>query len=447
MNLGFIGVGYVGLVTGAVQAEGGHHVTCLDIDEQKINSLNQGVMPFFEPGLEELVKRNVLAGRLKFSCNYPETIKANDIFFICVDTPSKEDGTAELKYVKSVAETIAKYMNGRKIIVNKSTVPPGTAKLVHEYVTNELNKRNENHPFSIVSNPEFLAEGSAVSDCLNPDRVVIGASDNAARDQMVKLYTDIKIPRDKIVTTDTTSAEMGKYASNLLLASKVSLINELANISEKYGADIDEVAGIVGKDNRIGSKFLRAGPGFGGSCFPKELAAIQHIAKKVGCSASVSHAVKRVNKRQKKVLGNKIIDHFKESGPAGKTVAVLGLSFKPKTDDMRQAPSIVLVKQLLREGFKVKVYDPMAMSNAKKILGEKCSIEWCVDLNTVAKDADALALVTEWDEFREMDLAGVKESMKGNAFFDSRRLFDPELMAKHGFYYSCIGRAPINVEA
>jgi UDPglucose 6-dehydrogenase len=443
MKLLIIGAGYVGLVTGSCMAEMGHHVTCLDIDENKIAELNKGKIPFYETGLEELVKRNIDAGRLTFTSNYEDSVPQSDVCFICVHTPMSEDGQADLTFVKNVAKAIATHMDCYKVIVNKSTVPVGTAALVHDIIANTLESREKSIEFDVVSNPEFLTEGCAVANCMKPDRVVLGVNNPRVAMIMKEIYSPFMLSHDRLITMDIPSAEMTKYAANIMLASRVSLMNELAGICEQVGANIDTVRIGIGSDQRIGYKFIYAGAGFGGSCLPKDLRALQALARSNGCPSPMLHAIEEVNEKQKTLMGNKITEYFNErEGISGKVIGILGLSFKPDTDDMRRAPSITLIQQLLDAGAKVRLFDPIAMDQAKKVIPDHASIYWAKDEEDVANTTDALTLITEWKQFRLLNFTQLKKRMNGCAFFDGRNQYTPQKMVEAGFDYISIGKQP-----
>jgi UDPglucose 6-dehydrogenase len=443
MKISVIGTGYVGLVTGTCLAESGNDVICMDIDERKIEMLNAGVVPIYEPGLEELIKRNVAHGRLNFTTDMAHAVRNSDIIFIAVGTPPGEDGSADLKYVLGVAREIGKYMNGYKVVINKSTVPVGTGDKVRAAVASKTR-----HKFDVVSNPEFLKEGSAVDDFMKPDRVVIGADNAKAFEIMQELYAPFVRKGDRILDMDIRSAEMTKYASNAMLATKISFINEMANLCASLGADIDSVRRGMGYDKRIGFEFLFPGVGYGGSCFPKDVKALVQTAKDHGLEAKILKAVETVNERQKMVLFEMILNHFRDnpakrerkSNPplAGKAIAVWGLSFKPRTDDMREAPSVVIINNLLRSGAEVRAHDPVASDEARKIF--KSRVALMEDGYETLRGADALAVVTEWNEFRTPDFQKMKKLMKKPIIFDGRNIYNQEELKKMGFTYYGIGR-------
>ena len=443
MEILIIGTGYVGLVTGACFAEMGYRVTCLDINQDKIEKLKRGEIPIFEPGLEEIVKRNSAAKRLTFTSNYKEAVERATICFLAVDTPVGPSGSADLRSITSAATCLAEHLNGYKIIVNKSTAPCGTCEHIRKTIRNTLNKRDSHIAFDVVSNPEFLKEGSAVSDFMRPDRVIVGCDNDKVVEAMRDLYKPFMLSTDRLYFMDIASAELTKYAANAMLATRISFMNWMSHLCEKTGADITEIRKGIGSDKRIGFAFLWAGAGFGGSCFPKDLKALQAIAEANDVSASLIHSVIAINQKQKEFLFEKIYSYFSDRGGLdGKTIGLLGLSFKPDTDDMREAPSLVLIEKLLNEGANLQLFDPVAMPNAKEILGDTPHISWCQDVLEAAHGVDALVLVTEWKEFRLLDFASLLEKMKGKAFFDGRNQYDPQEMAKRGFDYLSIGRAP-----
>jgi len=442
MRILIIGTGYVGLVTGTCLAEMGHHVTCLDINQAKIDGLNNGIIPIYEPGLEEMVKRNVKAHRLHFTTDYAESIAQSLVCFIAVDTPVTPEGNADLQYVERVAISIAEHMTEYRIIVNKSTVPVGTAKFVGDTIQEVLDRRSVSIDFDVVANPEFLKEGNAVNDCMKPDRVILGTDSPKALAVMQEIYAPFMLSHDRLIVMDIPSAELTKYAANAMLATRISFMNELAGLCELTGADINKIRKGIGSDKRIGYSFLYAGPGFGGSCLPKDIRALQSQGKALGYEMPIVAAAEHINNRQKKVVGEKMIDYFSlRGGLAGKTIGILGLAFKPDTDDMREAASLILISQLLHSGATVKLFDPVAMDNAKKLLPDSPSIIWCTDELETAADADALALMTEWKQFRFLDFDAIIAKMKGRAFFDGRNQYNPQDMVKKGFDYFCIGQA------
>lgn len=448
MEILVIGTGYVGLVSGTCFAEMGHHVTCLDINENKIRQLRQGHIPIYEPGLEEMVKRNVKTKRLKFSTDYADSIAGAKVVFITVDTPHMENGEADLRFVKNVATSIAQHMSEHLIIVNKSTVPIGTARFVEEIVQGILQQRGLSIGFDVVSNPEFLKEGNAIQDFMKPDRVIIGTDSAHAAQMMQEIYSPFMLSHERLMIMDIASAEMTKYAANAMLATRISFMNELSGLCELLGADINKVRKGIGSDNRIGYKFLYPGPGFGGSCLPKDISALRKQADRVAYETPLIDAVDLVNERQKQVMGHKVFKYFEKlSGLSDKTVAIYGLSFKPDTDDMREAPSLVLIQQLLKQQAKLRLFDPVAMDNAKKLIPDHPDITWCNDELDAATGAHAIVLMTEWKQFRFLDFTKIIQVMKGKAFFDGRNQYFPKEMVKKGFDYISIGQAPLYVEA
>lgn len=436
MHLLIIGTGYVGLVTGACFAEMGHHVICLDIDAEKITALQNGVIPFFEPGLEELVKRSIHAGRLSFTTDYTAAVQSSEVCFIAVPTPSKPDGSCDLSYVLSAARSVASAMIGYRIIVTKSTVPVGTAAKIRQTIEATLSYPI---PFDIVSNPEFLKEGAAVTDCMKPDRIILGVESPQAAETLKEIYAAFNLNRDRILIMDTASAEMTKYVANAMLATRISFMNEIAGLCEKLGADIHHVRVGIGSDVRIGYHFLYAGAGYGGSCFPKDIRALQAMAREVNHDTPLLSAVEAVNERQKKLLAKKIDRYFaKTGGIQSKTLAIWGLSFKPDTDDLREAPALKLIEELLERGALLRLFDPIAMPKAQKILNHP-SITWCLDEYQAAEGADAIALVTDWKQFRFVDHKTLLKTMRGKAFFDGRNQYKKDEMTAHGFHYHGIG--------
>ncbi len=443
MRISVIGTGYVGLVTGTCLAESGNDVICMDVDSKKIGMLNSGKVPIYEPGLEELIKRNVEHGRLTFTTDMVNAVRTSELIFIAVGTPPGEDGSADLKYVISAAREIGRHMNGYKIIINKSTVPVGTGDKVRAAIASQTKRK-----FDVVSNPEFLKEGAAVEDFMKPDRVVIGANSAKAKEIMLDLYAPFVRKGDRILIMDIKSAEMTKYASNAMLATKISFINEMANICAGLGADIDSVRRGMGYDRRIGFEFLFPGVGYGGSCFPKDVKALAQTAQDINVDAQLLRSVEAVNERQKSLLSGMILRHFSGSAGqksvkskkplTGKTIAVWGLSFKPKTDDMREAPSVVIINNLLRAGAAVNAHDPVAMNEARKIF--KNRINYMEQDYDALRGADALAVVTEWSEFRNPDFKKIKKLMKKPVIFDGRNIYTREELLKAGFTYYGIGR-------
>ena len=439
MNVAIVGTGYVGLVTGTCFSEMGVHVTCVDVDERKIEALNQGIVPIYEPGLETLVKKNMKSGRLKFTTRLEDVINNVDIVFSAVGTPPDEDGSADLKYVLEVARTIGKNMNRYVLVVTKSTVPVGTARLVKEAINEELKKRGVDIEFDVASNPEFLKEGNAVKDFMSPDRVVVGVESERAHKLMARLYKPFMIVSDRLIFTDIPSAEMIKYAANSMLATRISFMNDIANLCELVGADVNMVRKGIGSDTRIGKKFLYAGCGYGGSCFPKDVKALIKTAEDKGYPMRVLKAVEEVNADQKLVLYRKIVNYYGgEDKLQGKTVAMWGLAFKPETDDMREAPSLVLIDLLLQAGANVKVYDPVAMDECRRRIGD--SVTYAHDMYDAVSDADALMLVTEWKELRMPNVNRLLDNMRGRLILDGRNILDSEELQQAGFEYHCIGR-------
>jgi len=429
MDISIIGTGYVGLVTGACLADIGHKVICSDIDEEKITQLNRGQIPIYEPGLDELVSRNKENKRISFTCNIRKAIENSKVVFIAVGTPPDKSGNADLSFVFQVAHDIAASLNEYKVIVNKSTVSVGTAKKVKEII---MKNRTRDIPFSMVSNPEFLREGSAIKDVFEGDRIVIGVEDDEAAKIMLQLYRPLNLPMQ---LTDIASAELIKYASNAFLATKISFINELANLCEKVGADITEVAKGMGADSRIGSSFLKAGIGYGGSCFPKDVKAITATAEQFGCELKTIRSAMEVNQKQREIVSQKIVDCI--VGIQEPTVALLGLSFKPDTDDIREAPSLYIIEKLTAMGVSIKAYDPIAMEKVKELYPD---IEYCKDVYEACLRADAAVFVTEWDEFFDIDFHRLKNNMRQQAIIDARNIFQPEKIRSMGFKYVSIGR-------
>jgi UDPglucose 6-dehydrogenase len=440
MKLLVIGTGYVGLVTGTCMAEMGHKVTCLDIDKGKIERLNQGLIPIYEPGLEEMVLRNVKAKRLYFSTDYKKSVLEAAICFITVDTPVGPQGEPNLSFVTNVAKSIGQNMEAYRVIVNKSTVPIGTARLVRSIISDTLKARGVDIPFDVVSNPEFLKEGNAVNDFMKPDRVIIGSDSPQATELMKKIYAPFMLSHERFLIMDIASAELTKYASNAMLATRISFMNELADLCERSGADINNIRMGLGADKRIGYQYLYAGPGYGGSCLPKDLKGLLHQSAKLGLCLKVVEAVEQVNEQQRLSLGNKIKSYFEDLSQV--TLAVLGLAFKAETDDMRESPALTLISQLLKYGAHLRLFDPVAMPNAKKLLPDTPAITWCESELEAAENVDAIALMTDWKQFRFLNFTEILQKMKGRAFFDARNQYSCQEMANKGFDYFSIGRQP-----
>ena len=436
MNIAIVGTGYVGLVSGACFAEMGVDVTCVDIDQNKIDRLLLGEIPIYEPGLEDMVKRNVEAGRLHFTTDLTSCLDDVEVVFSAVGTPPDEDGSADLKYVLAVARTFGRHIKKYTILVTKSTVPVGTAQKVKAVIQEELDKRGEKVAFEVASNPEFLKEGAAVKDFMTPDRVVVGTESIRACKIMSRLYKPFMLSGERMIFTDIPSAEMIKYAANSMLATRISFMNDIANLCEQVGADVNMVRKGVGSDTRIGKKFLYAGCGYGGSCFPKDVKALIKTAEQNGCEMKVLKAVEEVNEKQKSILFEKLQRHYAGS-LKGRTIALWGLAFKPETDDMREAPALVLIDKLTGSGCMVKVYDPIAMGECKRRIGDK--VIYCKDMYDAVGDADALLLVTEWKEFRMPSFAVLEKTMAGKVIVDGRNIYDKEEVAEHGFVYYKIG--------
>ncbi len=435
MKIVVVGTGYVGLVTGTCLAEVGVDVTCVDVDKQKIENLKNGILPIYEPGLDKLVHRNTEKGRLSFSTSLPEAIKDAEVAFIAVGTPPGEDGSADLKYVLAVAREIGENMNDYGVVITKSTVPVGTAAKVRNEIQMALDKRSLNIDFDVASNPEFLKEGAAVNDFMKPDRIVVGVESNKAREILERLYHPFTLNGHPVIFMDIPSAEMTKYAANAMLATKISFMNDIANLCEIMGADVNLVRKGIGSDPRIGNKFIYPGIGYGGSCFPKDVKALVRTARENGFEMRILQSVEDVNEDQKTVLFNKVKKRY--GNLAGMHFAMWGLSFKPNTDDMREAPSLVIINKLLEAGATVSAYDPVAMEEARHDLGD--SITYAKDEYDALKGADALLIVTEWPEFRIPDYKEVKEALKEPVIFDGRNIFERETMKKHNFEYHCIG--------
>lgn len=436
MNIAIVGTGYVGLVSGTCFAEMGIDVTCVDVDAHKISRLLRGEIPIYEPGLEDMVRRNVDAGRLHFTTDLAACLDQVEVVFSAVGTPPDEDGSADLKYVLSVAKTFGRHIRKYTILVTKSTVPVGTAQKVRAAIQAELDKRGEAVEFDVASNPEFLKEGAAVKDFMTPDRVVVGVDSERARKIMTRLYKPFMLSGERMIFTDIPSAEMIKYAANSMLATRISFMNDIANLCELVGADVNMVRKGIGTDTRIGKKFLYAGCGYGGSCFPKDVKALIRTAEQNGYDMKVLKAVEEVNERQKSVLYEKLLRHY-DGELKGRTIALWGLAFKPETDDMREAPALVLIDKLIGAGCAVKVYDPIAMEECRRRIGDK--VAYCKDMYEAAVDADALMLVTEWKEFRMPSFAVLNKTMNGKTIVDGRNIYDRDEVAEHGFTYYKIG--------
>jgi len=439
MNVTVIGTGYVGLVTGACLADAGNSVLCLDLDEQKIAFLNEGKVPIFEPGLEPIVQRNAAAGRLRFSTDVAASVAHGELQLIAVGTPPGEDGSADLQHVLAAARSIGRHMDGYRVIATKSTVPVGTADKVRETINLELQERGTTIDFAVVSNPEFLKEGAAVEDFMRPDRVIVGAEDERAIAALRQLYAPFQRNRERIIVMSVRSAELTKYAANAMLATRISFMNEIANLAEAIGADVEEVRHGIGADPRIGTQFLYAGAGFGGSCFPKDVKALQKSAREAGRPLRVLEAVEEVNQAQKHVLTDKIKNRLGEN-LAGKRIALWGLAFKANTDDLREAPSLALISDLLRAGATIQAYDPAAGGEARKMFQKDKNVRVVDSAAAALEGADALAVITEWQEFRSPDFAAIKAKLRTPAIFDGRNLYDPKVLKEQGFEYFPIGR-------
>ena len=460
VNIAIVGTGYVGLVSGTCFAEMGAHVTCVDVDAQKIQKLKDGIMPIYEPGLEELVKRNVEFERLKFTTDLTEVLDDVEVVFSAVGTPPDEDGSADLKYVLAVAKQFGQHINKYTILVTKSTVPVGTAKKVKAAIQAELDKRGVDVPFDVASNPEFLKEGAAIKDFMSPDRVVVGTESEKAKEVMTRLYKPFLINNFRVIFMDIPSAEMTKYAANAMLATRISFMNDIANLCERVGANVDSVRKGIGTDTRIGNKFLYAGCGYGGSCFPKDVKALLHTGLDHGYHMEVIEAVERVNEKQKSIVYDKILQALNSvrgnsvatssapsSGPLygntiaaplkGKTIAIIGLAFKPETDDMREAPALVVINRLLKDGATIRVFDPVAMDECKRRIGD--AVTYCKNMYDAADGADVFALMTEWRQFRMPSWNVIKKVMTGNIVVDGRNIYDRKELEENGFVYTRIG--------
>jgi len=439
MKVTIFGSGYVGLVTGVCLAEVGNDVVCIDIDQAKIDNLKQGIIPIFEPGLETLVLENQQAGRLKFTTNIEEAVNHGTFQFIAVGTPPDEDGAADLQYVLAVAKSIAENMHEYRIVVDKSTVPVGTADKVKEVMLQVQKERGVDIDFDVVSNPEFLKEGAAITDFMKPDRIVVGTDNPRTAELLKALYAPFNRSHERVIVMDVRSAELTKYAANAMLATKISFMNELANLAELLGADIEQVRNGIGSDSRIGYSFIYPGCGYGGSCFPKDVKALERTAKQVGYNAELLSAVENVNDRQKQVIVNKILQHY-DGDVKGKVFALWGLAFKPKTDDMREAPSRVILESLINAGASVQAFDPEAMEEAQRIYGNKPGLTLVETADEALQGANALIVVTEWKNFWSPDFGYIKDTLKDAVIFDGRNLYQPELLKKQGIAYYGIGR-------
>lgn len=438
MNIAIVGTGYVGLVSGACFADTGASVTCVDVDTEKIERIKRGEIPIYEPGLDELVLKNVKAGRLRFTTSLESVLNEQQIVFSAVGTPPDEDGSADLKYVLQVARTIGQHLNKYMVVVTKSTVPVGTAKLVRQAIQAELDKRQADVAFDVASNPEFLKEGNAIKDFMSPDRVVVGVESEKAKDMLTRLYKPFLINNFRVIFMDIPSAEMTKYAANSMLATRISFMNDIANLCERVGADVNMVRAGIGSDTRIGRKFLYAGCGYGGSCFPKDVKALIKTADDMGYSMEVLKAVERVNDAQKHVVFNKLAAAFAKEGLQDKTIALWGLSFKPETDDMRESTALVTIGLLRQAGCKIKVYDPVAMPECQRRIGT--TVNYASDLYDAVNNADALLLLTEWNEFRLPNWEIVGKVMNRKLLIDGRNIFEKKELESYGFEYHSIGR-------
>ncbi len=437
MKVSVVGTGYVGLVTGTCFAETGLNVCCVDIDEEKINGLKNGIVPIYEPGLDEMIERNVEAGRLCFTTNIEESLQGSEAVFISVGTPPDEDGSADLSHVLAVASNIGKYMQDYLVVVTKSTVPVGTAEKVRNAIKTELDKRGANIEFDVASNPEFLKEGDAINDFMKPDRIVIGVDSERSEEVMRRLYKPFLLNNHPILFMDIPSAELTKYAANAMLATRISFMNEIARLCENVGADVNKVRRGIGSDPRIGNKFLYAGTGYGGSCFPKDVKALIKTGHENDVPMKIISAVEEINEEQKGILFDKLMKHY-NGDLEGKRIAIWGLAFKPNTDDMREAPALVVIDKLLKAGANVRAYDPVAINECKRRIGEV--IEYASDPYDAVKDADALLLITEWTEFRMPDFDKLGQLMKQKVILDGRNIYEPDEVRGKGFVYYSIGR-------
>lgn len=439
MKITIFGTGYVGLVTGTCLAEVGHNVLCVDIDQSKVDALKNGIIPIYEPGLDTLVLSNTQSGQLDFTTDINQGVNFGEVIFIAVGTPPQEDGSADLKYVLNVAQSIGEHMQTPKVVVGKSTVPVGTCDKVTQKISDTLSSRSANIDFEVVSNPEFLKEGAAVNDFMKPDRIVIGCETEKTRNIMKELYAPFNRNHDRMVFMDTRSSEMTKYAANAMLATKISFMNEMANIAERVGADIEMVRHGIGSDPRIGYHFIYPGCGYGGSCFPKDVKALKQTADEIGYDAQLLAAVEGVNQRQKSVLASKVKAHF-GNDLSGKTFALWGLSFKPQTDDMREASSLTIMNELWEAGATVSAFDPVAMEETQHIVGSRSDLHLAGTKEAALQDADALIICTEWKNFRAPDFSDIANTLKNKIIFDGRNLYDPQQMNDKGFTYYAIGR-------
>lgn len=439
MKITIFGSGYVGLVTGACFADVGNNVLCVDVDPRKVEMLQRGEIPIHEPGLDEVVQRNSESGRLRFTTNVAEGVAHGLFQFIAVGTPPDEDGSADLQHVRAVARSIGQHLESYRVVINKSTVPVGTADVVRDTIASALAERNQNIPFSVVSNPEFLKEGAAINDFMRPDRIIVGSDDHRATLQLRALYAPFNRNHDRLIEMDVRSAELTKYAANAMLATKISFMNEIANLAERLGADVEKVRIGIGADPRIGYHFIYPGCGYGGSCFPKDVKALEHTARSIDYQAALLQAVEAVNEKQKNVLFAKIQRHFKDD-LRGREFGLWGLAFKPGTDDMREAPSRNLLEALWQAGCKVKAYDPAAMDEARRLYGERPDLQLCTHPGEVLAGADALIIVTEWALFRSPDFDAIRQQLKQPLIFDGRNLYDPDYLRELGFTYYAIGR-------
>ncbi len=438
MNIAIVGTGYVGLVSGTCFADTGAVVTCVDVDAAKIERLQKGEIPIYEPGLDELVMKNVKAGRLKFTTDLAKVLNEQEIVFSAVGTPPDEDGSADLKYVLQVAKTIGENLNRYLVVVTKSTVPVGTARKVRSTIQAELDRRGVDIKFDVASNPEFLKEGNAIKDFMSPDRVVVGVESEQAKKVLTKLYKPFLLNNFRVIFMDIPSAEMTKYAANSMLATRISFMNDIANLCEKVGADVNMVRAGIGSDTRIGRKFLYAGCGYGGSCFPKDVKALIKTADSNGYSMEVLKAVERVNEKQKGILFEKLCKIYSKDNLKGKTIALWGLSFKPETDDMRESTALVMIRLLLEAGCTVRAYDPVAMDECRRRIGD--AVTYCNDMYDAVLNADALLLLTEWKEFRLPTWGVIKKAMSHPIVIDGRNIFDADELKEDGFEYHCIGK-------